>query len=181
MLKINLLPIEQKKKLKLQFVYCSVIGSGLFLLLLVLIAIIVLALFLAFLDLRLYLIGKQIIDEQNRINQIETIKGVDKKIKSLNEEIVNLSKIQREQSAYYQVLLDVSQNLLTDVRTESISIEQESERITISGYSPTREALLAIKNKLESSPQKYKDVDFPLSNLTNPKNINFRFSFIYEF
>jgi hypothetical protein len=143
--------------------------------------VIILGLFLAFLDSRFYFIGKEIIDEQNRINQIETVKGIDRKIRNLNEEIANLDWIQEKQSNYYQILLDVSQDLLLNVKTESINIERDTNRITVSGYAATREALLAIKNKLENSPQKYQGIDFPLSNLTNPKNINFRFSFIYKY
>ena len=178
MLKINLLPIEQKQKLKLYFIYGNIIGSGLFLLLLTLILIIFLALFLAFLDLRFYFIGKEIINEQNKIAQTETIKGIEKKVRTLNAEINNLDKLQQNQSKYYQIIFDISQNLLSGVRVQTLEIEKDTGKITITGFSSTREALLAIKNTLGSS-SKYKNIDFPLSNLTYPRDINFKFSFIY--
>jgi len=180
MLVINLLPIEQKKRLKIHFIYCNVVGSGLFLALLILVLIVFLAGFLAFLDLKFYFIGKEIISEQNRISQIETINGIEKKVRNLNVEINNLDKIQQNQSRYYQVLSQISENLLSKVRVDSLEIDRGTQKITITGFSSTRENLLAIKDILKNSPQYYKDVDFPLSNLTNPKNINFRFSFIYN-
>lgn len=179
MIRLNLLPIKEKKKLKLEFVQCNIISSGLFLILLILVSILLLDGILIFLNQRLYAIGKEVITEQSKIIQTETIRGIEKKVKELNIQLVDLDKIQKSQSNFYQVLSDIIPGLLSGVRVYTIELEKETKKIAITGYSPTRDNLLLIKKTLESSP-KYKNIDFPISNLTNPKDINFRFSFSYE-
>lgn len=177
---MNLLPIRQRKKVKLEFIYQNIIFSGLILVLLILILTVFLGGFLIFLNFKYHSIEKKIIIEQSRIIQSETIKGMERKVKEINKELTELEQIQIKQSNLYQVLENITQDLLLEVEVQSLEIDRETGKITVAGYSAFRENLLAIKETLESSPQ-YKNIDFPLSNLTNPKDIDFRFSFIYEY
>ena len=179
MIRLNLLPIEQKKRLRLYFFQNNILFSGLFLVLLVLILILFLGGILMFLHFKYLSIGKEIMVEQSKIIQIETIKGIEKKIKELNLQLADLDKIQKNQSNFYEILSSVVADTLSGVRVSAIEIEGATKKITITGYSPTRENLLLIKKTLENS-SKYKNIDFPISNLTNPKDINFRFGFTYE-
>ena len=80
----------------------------------------------------------------------------------------------------YQVLENITQDLFSEVEVDTLEIDRETGKITVTGYSAMRESLLAIKETLEKSPD-YKDIDFPLSNLTDPKDIDFSFNFIYEY
>lgn len=178
MLRINLIPPEQKERLRLRIYYQNIISSGLILLLLILILIIFLAGFLTFLHFRYWSIENKIIIEQSKVIQTETIKGMERKVKDLNKEISELKDIQNKKSNFYSILNDISQNLLVGVKIYSLEIDRTSKLVTVIGFSPTRDNLLSIKKTLETSPN-YKNIDFPLSNLANPTNINFRFSFNY--
>ena len=180
MLRINLLPLQQKKRLELKAFYQNIISSGFILFLLILFLIVFLAGFLIFLHFKYQAIENRIIVEQSKIIQTETVKGMEKKVRELNKELEELEKIQAERSNLYSILDNISQNLLIGVRVYSLEINRNSGMITVTGFSPTRENLLTIKKILENSPN-YKNIDFPLSNLANPKDINFKFSFNYEY
>lgn len=156
--------------------YQNIISVGLLLIVLILILILILGGFLIFLNLKYQNIEKKIVTEQSRVIQAETVRGMERKVKELNKELVALKEIQRKQSNLYQVLDNISNNLLKEVEVRSLEIDRESGRITIAGHAETREDLLAIKQILETSLE-YKDIDFPLTNLTNPKDIDFYFSF----
>lgn len=177
---MNLLPISQKKKVKLGITYQNIIFSGLILVLLILILIVFLGGFLIFLNFKYHSIEKRITVEQSRIIQTETVKGMERKIKELNKEIDKLEEFQTSQSNLYQILEKITRNLFLEVKVYSLEMDRGIGRVAVTGYSASRENLLVIKEILETSPD-YKNIDFPLSNLTNPRDIDFNFSFEYEY
>ncbi|MFZ5559199.1 MAG: PilN domain-containing protein [Patescibacteria group bacterium] len=180
MIRTNLLPPEQKERLKLRISYQNIISSGFILFLLILLLVIILAGFLTFLYFNYWDIENKIAIEQSKVIQTETIKGMEKKIKDLNKELVELKRIQDKRSNIYQILDNISRNLLIGVKVYTLEMDGDSKLVSVTGFSSTRENLLAIKKALEDNPN-YKNIDFPLSNLANPQNINFRFSFTYEY
>jgi uncharacterized membrane protein len=180
MLTINLIPPQQKERIKLKIYYQNVISSGFILFLLILLLIIFLAGILIFLHFKYQFIENEISVEQSKIIRTESYKGMEKKIINLNKELLEVKEIQDSKSNAYQILDDISQNLLIGVRIYNLKIDKSSNRVTVTGFAPTREDLLKIKNILETSPKYNKEsIDFPLSNLANPANINFPFSFTY--
>lgn len=176
---MNLLPNKQIKRIKLLICYQNIVYSGLILILLILLLIFLLGGFLIFLNLKYQNIEKKIMTEQSRVFEARTIKGMERKISELNEELNKLEQIQNQKTNIYQVLDEISRNLLIGVEVFTLEINRESSRVLISGHSATRDNLLAIKKTLESSPD-YENIDFPLSNLTESKDIDFQFSFIYK-
>jgi len=178
MIRTNLLPPQQKERIKLRVFYQNIISSGFILFPLILLLIVILAGFLTFLHFNYWATENKITIEQSKVIQTETIKGMEKKIKDLNRELIELKGLQDRKSNIYQILDNISRNLLIGVKVYTLEIDGESKLISIAGFSSTRENLLAIKKTLESNPN-YKNIDFPLSNLANPYNINFRFSFTY--
>lgn len=178
MLRMNLLPTEQRKKVNSLMIYQNIVFSGLILILLSLVLILLLGGFLIFLNLRFQAIEKEIISEQSRIIQTETVRSMERKIKELNKELEEVKEAQIKESNIYSILDDISQNVLVGVEVYSLRIDRETKRVNVSGYSPTRENLLIIKDILEDSDN-YKNIDFPLANLTNPRDIDFSLSFDY--
>jgi len=179
MIRLNLLPIEQKQRLRLYLIEHNIIFAGFFVIFLLLIVVLCFGGFLMFTSIKSSSINQEIVIEQSKIIQTNTIKGIEKKVKELNQELVDLEKISKNQSNFYQTLLNIIPELLSEVNVYNLELSSETKRITVTGFSSTREDLLEIKQKLEKS-SRYKEIDFPISNLTNSKNIDFRFSFIYE-
>jgi len=159
--------------------YQNVISSGFILFLLTLLLIISLAGILTYLHINYRSLENEIAVEQSRVIQTETYKGMEKKIVVLNKELSELQKIQDKKSNVYQIFDDISRNLLIGVKVYDLKVDKTTNLVTVIGFSSTRENLLNIKTTLETNPKYNKEIDFPLSNLANPRNINFRFSFTY--
>jgi predicted RND superfamily exporter protein len=179
MIKMNLLPPEQKKRIKILILYRDIISSGLILFLLFLLLIIFLGGSLTFLNMQYLAFEKDINDQQSRIIQTETLKTIQNRIKELNDGILAIKKIEDSKSDLYEVLDRINEEIFQGVKIYSLQIDNDSKLITVSGYSSSRENLVAIR-KILNGDSHYKEVDFPLSNLANPTNINFRFSFTYN-
>lgn len=174
---MNLLPIEQIRRIRLLISYQSIIFSGFILILLILFLILFLGGFLIFLNSKYQAVEKEIIIEQSRVIQTETVRGIERKVNELNNQLSELRRAQVRQSNFYQILENIYQKILIGIQVQSLDIDKNN-RITVTGYAANRETLLNIKEILENSSE-YKDIDFPLSNLVSPKDINFRFSFTY--
>jgi len=159
-------------------IYQNIVFSGLILILLSLVLILLLGGLLIFLNFRFQAIEKEIITEQSRVIQTETIRSMERKIKELNKELKEVREAQIKESNIYSVLDDISQNVLFGVEVYSLRIDRGTKRVNVSGYSSTRENLLIIKEILETSDN-YRNINFPLANLTNPRDIDFSFSFEY--
>ena len=159
-------------------IYQNIVFSGLILILLSLVLILLLGGLLIFLNFRFQAIEKEIITEQSRVIQTETIRSMERKIKELNKELKEVREAQIKESNIYSVLDDISQNVLFGVEVYSLRIDRGTKRVNVSGYSSTRENLLIIKEILETLDN-YRNINFPLANLTNPRDIDFSFSFEY--
>lgn len=178
MIKINLLPPQQIKRIKLMIAYQNAISSALILFLMLLMVIVALASFLTLLSFKYSVFERNINEEQTKIIQTDSIKTVQKRVKELNEELLVIKKIQDTKSDLYGVLDKVNEELFSGVKIYTLEIDKESKLIRVTGNSSLRENLVIIRNILKNDSH-YKEVDFPLSNLANPRDINFRFSFTY--
>lgn len=178
MIKINLLPSGQIKRIKMMILYQNAISSGLILFLMFLSLIVVLASFLTLLNFKYFVFEESINEEQAKVIQTDSIKTIQKRVKELNEDLSSVKKIQDTKSNLYGVLDKVNEELFGGVKVYTLEVNDESKLISVTGYSPFRENLVAIRNILKNNPY-YKEVNFPFSNLANPRDINFRFSFTY--
>lgn len=176
MMRMNLLPIEQRKRVRMILYYQNVIFGGLFLIFLIMLLILFLGAFLISLNFTYQALEKEIILEQSKSIGEETVVGIENKVEELNQDLISLRDTQFNQSNVYEIIEDLCQNLFLGIQIQSLDVNATAKKIIVIGYSPTRENLLAIKEILETS-SKYKDVDFPLSNLVSAKDINFKFSF----
>ena len=158
--------------------YQNIVSSGLLLFLMFLLLTVFLAGSLTFLNFRYLAFEKNINDQQSRVIQTETIKTMQSRIDDLNGSLSALKKIQDGKSNLYEVLDKVNAELFKEVKIYSLQIDRNSKLITVSGFSPLRENLVKIRETIDNNPN-YKEVEFPLANLANPININFRFSFTY--
>ena len=179
MLRMNLLPIEQRKRVRMILYYQNVIFGGLFLIFLSILLILFLGAFLISLNFTYQTLEKEIVFEESKSIGEETVAGIEIKINELNQNLISLRNAQLNQSNIYKLIKNLYQNLFLGVQIHNLDIDGATKRVTVTGYSATRENLLTIKEILETSSE-YKDVDFPISNLVNAKEINFRFSFTFH-
>lgn len=159
--------------------FCQdVISSTLLLFLMALSLVVIMGLFLTLLNLKYLAFERDINNEQAKVIQTESIKTIQKRIKELNEDLSAIKKIQDTKSDLYGVLDKINEELFKEIKIYNLEINNETKAISVAGLSLFRENLVKIRNTIEKSPH-YQEIDFPLSNLANPRDINFRFSFKY--
>ncbi len=183
---INLLPPKEKKELFLKKVNRVVIIWG------TVILASLLCLILALFSIKIYISGKvesqKIILEQSKkeydISDIKNLQGV---IKEHNEKILNLKNFYRKSIYLTEILEKISKIPFPGIYLTSLSLNKPSEslkdsdnkeiqdnriKVTISGFSNTRENLSLFKKNLEEE-KSFKDVYFYPSSWIKPINIDF--------
>lgn len=171
MLRINLLPPQKKKELKLEKINHLVVFYGS-------LVIISFLLFLILLfNIQLFLSWK-ISDIKNQITAKETSlenqNDLEEKIKNLNNTLTKITKAQAEQPLWSPTIEKLASLIPSNVQLKNLSGNLESQIINLSGFSPTREKILLLESSLKNSPQ-FEITNAPLSNLTKPTNIDFQF------
>ena len=173
---INLLPSQEKEKLAWEEQWKVILILALFFLF-----------FLFCLSLILFSINI-FISTQEEIQEIFLIEQEGLKttsIQEMEEKLIVSNSLFLEVDSFYQKQIDltkilekisqsiVSETFLTDFDFNISSKQgQNNARISLSGFSTSRNALLEFKQNLEN--QGFGNVDFPASNWLKPSDINFK-------
>ncbi len=171
---LNLLPPKQKKELRLRFldrtITCFVIS------LILIILSLILCLFIAQTFLKISLKEKQTeLNSWKDKPEIKELRELEDKIEQVNRNLVFLEKKLEQRVDFGLVLEELSVYTPLKIRIDDLSMN-ESGKIALSGYSPSRDSLLKFKQDLENCSH-FKNFDFPLSNLAKANEIHFYFSF----
>jgi Tfp pilus assembly protein PilN len=177
---INLLPpkektfLEQQKNLRSFFVL-----SALFLLSLICLCFILLSI-------KIYIseqvrFQKLILQEQQTEENFETskIQQLEKDIKSINKELSGLNSFYQNQTHLTPILSKISQSLPIGANLFTFSFIEDSSKIALSGFCPSRELLFEFKKNLQSN-EDFSEITFPLANWVKPSDINFTATIIYN-
>jgi len=178
MISLNLLPPAQKLEQKNQnFKHCAVRFT--FILVIVELVIIVWAC-----SFWLYLrVQAQALDLAWQKGQ-EFLAGfsldLDVQTKALNQELELAEKLLPEIKPVPAVLELLSPVVKNGLYLKTWAWSSQNNKLTIYGFAPQREQVISLKEFLEGQPP-VKDLQAPLSNFVKDKDINFSFSFVYEF
>lgn len=174
MLTLNLLPDYQKKEIRLEYIFRKTLflGAGI---------IVILGIFILFaFSIKLILQNK--FEELEKKTETEFVTAELSQIKE-KEEVLNefnrllstIKEISELKVHWSQVLIKLAEDIPEEVTLSQIIVDKKG-KITLTGFSPTREKLLSIKDTLETSPQ-FTDIYSPRSNLIKKEDIDFFFSF----
>jgi len=166
MLKLNILPENFKKEIKLFSAYK--IFKNIILLFLFLTTIVGIIFLLSDAVLQTYInnSGSANIITQNNYQSLDSqVKEAESKIKyvvNIQEEAINWSKL----------IEDLMIKTNDQIVFSRIAINREKYQLELLGYAQTRDDLIELKNKLESS-NNYLTVDFPIENILEKNDIDF--------
>lgn len=172
---INLLPLRYKVEIKEEEnLRVVIILEFLFLVFLI-------SLVLILFSIKIYLQNqvdslKIITSQEEKVSQTSEIKGLRDKIIGANQSISELKSFYQNQISSVEILKKVSNALPALIYLETLSWQPTSGQITISGFSPTRELLFALKNNLEAE-KGFSGVYFPPDNWLEPRDIDFSANF----
>lgn len=171
---LNLLPSQQKKKLRLEFLNQAIVSAAIAVVFIILILASLLLVARGFLNTNLDEKEGELAFWQSK-TEIKELENLEKRVKKLNENLIFLDGRQKEQVKFSLILEDLAKDMPLGIRFDDLSIKG-TEKVSIRGYSLTRDILLTFKTTLESNPRII-NFDFPLSNLTKARDIDFYLSF----
>lgn len=172
---LNLLPPQQKKELRMEFLDQLIISAGIAIIFTILILALLLLVAQSFLNMSLEELNRELNLWQSK-PEIKELQSLEVKAKELNKNLVFLDRAYKDQVRFSQVLEDLIIDVPAGIQFNSLVIQ--GNKISINGYATTRDVLLAFKGTLEGATY-VSDFDFPLSNLTKITDINFSLNFAY--
>ncbi len=101
--------------------------------------------------------------------------SVSERIRLLNQTAIAVSKVQEEYRPWSELLMEFASIVPPGNRVDSLLIDNRTGMVEIRGFSTTRENVLAFEKALNDNPF-FTEVKSPLTNLLNPKNIDFSFT-----
>jgi len=93
-------------------------------------------------------------------------------VKTLNSLTIRLDTIQKERLLWSKILFELARQTPDKIRLTSFSADKFSKEIKLQGLADTRQDLLVYAENLEAS-EFFKDVNIPLSAVTQKENIEF--------
>lgn len=174
MLTLNLLPEHQKKEIRLEYAFRKILFLGVGI-------IIILGIFIAFVFGTKIIFQGKFTDLEKKIEaefltaKLLEVEERESEIEKFNSLLLIIDEISGLRVNWSRILETLAECIPEGARLNQIQIDKLG-KITINGFSPTREKVLAIKDTLESSLL-FTDIYSPRSNLIKKKDIDFFFSF----
>lgn len=172
---INLLPKEDQQEIQLEKINTVFLNFFIW----VIISLVIVS--LLFFGARIYLDSQfeQTIDQIELRRQIlsqQENKDLKEKLIEFNTTLNNLVVLNKYQGFWSDVLINFSRLVPSDIAIDSLVADRVSGAIRISGFAGTRESVLKLRENLLDSDY-FGNVNFPLSNLVSPTNVEFRYTF----
>ena len=122
---------------------------------------------------------KILVDYEQQKSATSEAQNTEEEISKINEKLAALSTFYQGQPGITELFQKISEIIPEAVYLNSLSLDPikgDGFRVSLTGYSGTREVLLSFKKSLESDPI-FKGIYFPPSNWVKPIDINFSTSF----
>ena len=175
MLKLNLLPSQEKKELKTAEMnqWFILFGGWLFFFLIIFI---LLCLSVYFYLSILVRAQNDLMEAQERHNKTQELAQFEKQIQEANQSVSQVYGLQKGLKSLTPVLEELVGLAPEGVSLTDFSYEKSFSRIELNGRALLREQFLIFQKKIEESPD-FTDIDSPISNLLKQKDVDFVLSF----
>lgn len=113
---------------------------------------------------------------RQQVNKKENSELKDR-IKNLNNLIGDYKNLSAGIPKLSKVLVAFAALPPESVSINSMAIDPVKKTVVVSGFSPTREAVIAFYNALVSDSQNFDNVDYPLQHIVKATDVPFQFTF----
>lgn len=117
------------------------------------------------------LLQQQTVKEENTI--------IKNQVKDINNAITDYKDMAAAAPKWSKVLREFAAVPPASVRINSFNVDQKKRLVTIAGFSPTREGVLELYDRIKAD-KNFSSVVNPFENLSRPYNVNFNFSFVVD-
>jgi Tfp pilus assembly protein PilN len=172
---INLLPLARQNELRYEEYARFVILTGVFVLLALVAAYGVLLFGLTTVQSRISSLKHEIEEKEERLQAFTQVEIRDR-ASELNHMLLVFERAEAVRILWSPILQEFASQVPTDVVISRFVVSQTTKQVSVSGLARTREDMLRFRENILSST-KFRDINFPLSNLSKPVDIPFRYTF----
>lgn len=179
MKRINLLPQNKQTELYYENLFHGVFVAN------IIATVILLSGIVAQVGTHLYLNQKaQKVQDEVALLKLQVDKGENteqkQKIKLINSQMLDYQNL-ADKTPRWSVVLTAFAKLVPDkVKISQFSTDTKTGKVSISGYSPTREKVIELYNNLNSDRDHFRDVTYPLENVAKPTDVQFNYDFFIQ-
>ncbi len=176
MKRINLLPQHKQTDLYYEDLYHSVnslVGVSVVILLL---GIVVQIGVWVYLDQKEASLQAEITELQLVIDKSENAQ-VKQEIKQINTQMADFDNLNKNAPKWSAVLKAFAGLVPDGVLITTFVSDAETGEIEISGFSPTREQVIELYNNINADKVHFKNINYPLENVSRPTDVRFNFKF----
>lgn len=177
---INLLPPKEKEEILQEENWKLLMILGMFSLFFLI------SLLLILFSIKIFVTGevdvqKILFAEQEKEFKNTQMQNLQNNLTAFNKKLSQLDSFYQNQSNFSEILEEISKTLPPGVYLNNLSIipqggKNEGSKCSISGFSPSRQILLVLKDNLEKE-KNFQEVYFSPANWVKPADINFTISF----
>lgn len=102
---------------------------------------------------------------------------VKEKIQRANSQIIDFNNLMAKTPAWSEVMAAFVKNVPAGVKITAFEADAVKKEISIAGYSPTRDSVIDLYNNINADKDHFKNINYPLENVTQPTNVRFIFTF----
>lgn len=99
------------------------------------------------------------------------------KIKGINNVFTDFQSLSDTTPHWSKVLAAFTRLVPSDVKIQTFTADAKKKQVSIIGYSPTRESVIALYNNISRDDKNFFNVDYPLENVSKPTDVSFHYNF----
>ncbi|QQS23072.1 PilN domain-containing protein [bacterium] len=100
-----------------------------------------------------------------------------KQIRLINNQMVDFEKLAANSPKWSRVVSSFAKLVPRGVKINSFKADSKTGKVDITGFSPTRESVIELYNNINSDKEHFKDINYPLENVSKPTDVQFNFTF----
>ncbi len=102
---------------------------------------------------------------------------VKQQIQQANAQIIDFGNLSAKTPQWSKVMNAFVKNVPQGVMITTFDADTAKKQIDIAGFSPTRDLVIDLYNNINSDKEHFKNINYPLENVTQPTNVRFIFTF----
>jgi Tfp pilus assembly protein PilN len=106
--------------------------------------------------------------------QIKTV------VDGINQQLKDYEELSKISPMWSQALRAFSADVPDGVKITSFIGDTAKKQIDIQGFADTREQTIDLYNRVNQDKDHFKDIDYPLENVSKPKDVTFHFTFFVQ-
>ncbi len=179
MKRINLLPQHKQSDLYYEDLYHSVNTLVVLSVVILLLGIVAQVLVWIYLQRKEVSIVERVTEMQQQIDKSENAQ-VKLEIREVNTLMADFEGLSNSTPQWSRVLKSFARLVPNGVLISSFIADSKTGEIEISGYSPTREQVIELYNNINGDKANFKNINYPLENVSKPVDVQFNFTFFIQ-